>query len=272
MAKQKQQNQTWKVGAIAVAVVAAAALLVLWFYAWAPPTTTDYRLAQKQATLLMDRMMQADTATTEYSEAMANSLRFEPNGSKIASDTAKQKRTYDDSLKDYKDQLAELQTSAAARDQQVKSAIAVVTTDTTEFNMLLVSIVKDYPAFYKTRIACSSVDQLTNGKDTSNTPSLYATAAQGCISSLNKLKTAGLGVFRNYAAKKITATQATQQTYIELAKPGVNKAALTARLTSLKLDALKLDPLTDLQKARDTVMNHEAINKLEQLLKTKYQG
>ncbi len=272
MVKQKQHNQTWKVGAVVVAAIAAAALLVLWFYAWAPPTSADYRSAQKQTGTLLERMMEVDAAANTYSEAIGDSLRFEPTGNKLASDTAKQKRAYTAAADEYKSQLMQLQSAAAARDRQLKPVIARVSADTKKYEVFLSNMVKDYPSFYKTRIACSVVDQAIIARDLSVSSSQIIDGAQDCIKSIGALKNARLSVFREYGVNKSQGVVALKQTYEQLAMAGANAKVLNAKLATQKIDLLKIDPLTDLQDARDKVMNHVAIDSLERLLKKKQQG
>lgn len=255
-------------------IVASAVivLVLLWFYNWAPPSRADFRNAEKQADALMDQMMVADSAANAYAEATVSSLRFQPDGKNIASETQQERSKFEAEMTAYKAQIEHLERSPVIRDKDVAPIIKELASDTARFRGYLNSFVAEYPTFYKTQIACDSLSRFREGATVVATSGQYSEAAKPCLAILDTLAKSPMAPFRDYATTRAEIVRATEKAYASLAQTKADKASLEAELSSLKARASALDPLADMRRAHDEIMHHELFDTLTELLKKKQQA
>ncbi len=265
-AKEHTQQSRWVAGSLIVAS-AVVMLVLLWFYTWAPPSKADFRAAESQADSLMEEMMRADSAASTYMDAVASSLRFEPNGGKIKTETKKQWSDFTSSMETYQAQLERLKRSPVSRDKEAAPLIDQISRDTARFRGFLNSLVAEYPTYYKTEIACDELKRFTESDQAIATAKEYQRVAKGCTASLSELSGSKLAPFSKYASEHATILKATERVYNDLAKQGANTASLNVELADLKAQASRLDPQADIRTMHDQIMNHKAFDDMTRLIK-----
>lgn len=270
-AKSQTKQSRWVAGSLIVAT-AAVMLVLLWFYNWAPPSKADFKNAEQQTALLMEQMMVADTAANTYTEAVASSLRYEPTGTSVNTDTQKEQADFTAAMNGYKKQLVHLERSPAARDKDVASMVEQLSHDTTRFRGFLNAFTADYSTYYKSELGCDQLNRFKESKTAEATASEYARASKDCLSSLDALSKAKVGVLREYAVSRIANIKATSKAYTELVQAKTKRGSVQAELNKLKAQASAFNPLVDVRKTHDEIMNHELFDSLTDLLKKKQQS
>lgn len=267
--KHKRTQSTKWIAGVVIATTAALALIILWFHAWAPLTKADFRTAQQQVDQLTQQVTASDDAANDYIVASADSLRFDPTGKKIDSDTTKDKQAFTAALSAYTKQLDVLKHLRVTRDTQVAAAINQVSNQTDMFQIFLKIETNEYPTFYRATIDCDGIERFVPTASATANASAFSTLSKDCLRSLDALSKVTLSAFNGYAVEKANVVRNLNQTYTDLAVRNANVSNLHKKLASLNQQILQFDPLGDLQKAHDRAVTHAAIDTLGRILKEK---
>ena len=252
-----------------VGVVILAGWLI-WDGSFAAPKKADFAAAKTIADDLEQGTARLDSSATAYIQAIVASLRTDPSGKAIEDDAADVHADYDAALKQQADLLKKLEGSAAARDDEVKTAIGNVKTEVAAARKFFVDFTGGYDGFYRTYISCDDVTRFVASADAARTAAEFGSAAKDCIKDLDTLSKADtLKSAKDYASKRRDIVSTQRRAYDDLAKAGADTKVLTATLASLKDQTRMLDPLGDLQKERSEAIATPAAIALTKLLDTK---
>lgn len=257
--------------------VAAATVLVLatlWFSLWAPPTRQDFKRALGDVTELRSVYESLSLTSSEYTQKAVAALRTGGDTAAVGRATNAELKAYNAAATNHEAVIKRLEKSAVLRDTQANAAYDSFSQRDEAFGRYVQSVVDSYPLFYHTYITCGDIYSLESSTDTVKIAEQHKKAAEDCLADVDTLAKSKNEVLADYGKQYGEIVRARQAAFDEVAKsssPSVRaKSAqvikdLAARVTSL-------DPISKLQKARETARDNGSLNKFEDLLKQKSQG
>lgn len=244
------RSKRFVVLAAVVAILAITTIVVLWLTVWAKPTAADYKAAQAAISDVRATTQKLSDSLVAYNQAVLENAKTERSYDQLAAKTKASKDAYLKLASERAAKIEQLGTLKAMRDKDVKKAYEAFTAQNAKFTAYTDGYADSFARFRQSLSSCADIFNLGTPGNLAGYAIAHKAASTDCLADVDALAKTKSKPLADYGKKFAEIVRKRQTTFEEVAARKLTPDEGIANLRRYADDYNKMDPVTDLEKAR----------------------